>query len=409
MTRRRALIASIAAVALALIITTARCSLDTPSYPSTTQGWTERWDAAAQEFDRMPGEGWDTWLDISPDLETATVRDDAAVLLDRLVPVGRFTVPAPALAGTEAAYDQVTPQLMGMRRLMQEFVIPGLSDALDAGDTDAAAAWIERAWALARVSEASGTLFAGMIQGHIVTQVLDTAGDHTGVIAASDGARIIALLEAAPLPDIAWSLRMERELGLGIISEHMEQRAVFGARDEPRIYERILQDWVAYERDGDRAARDRARRIGDRLEHDRIYAMRRPMLEMLVPSMERAGLHFRAPGTRRDGLLVMIALERWRIEHGIYPDTLGALAPGYLGAVPDDRYAARPLTYRVIDPGSDDPAEAYLLYSVGANGTDNGGVVDPFGPDAGLTTPNYPGDYVFNQRATPPAAGGGGP
>src|SRR5690606_6897021 len=60
------------------------------------------------------------------------------------------------------------------------------------------------------------------------------------------------------------------------------------------------------------------------------------------------------------------ALALYRLEHGEYPDTLSALVPDMLPAVPEDLFTTQPLLYRRTDDG-------YLLYSAGLNGIDDGG------------------------------------
>ncbi|MCI0461881.1 MAG: hypothetical protein L0Z62_33435, partial [Gemmataceae bacterium] len=61
-----------------------------------------------------------------------------------------------------------------------------------------------------------------------------------------------------------------------------------------------------------------------------------------------------------------LALERYRCEHGCWPDTLSALVPAQLTQVPADPYDGKPLRYRPLPEG-------VLIYSVGPDGLDNGG------------------------------------
>ncbi|MEM6551937.1 MAG: hypothetical protein AAF750_07395 [Planctomycetota bacterium] len=63
------------------------------------------------------------------------------------------------------------------------------------------------------------------------------------------------------------------------------------------------------------------------------------------------------------------ALRLYRFDRGSYPQRLDALVPDYLAALPVDEYDGRPLTYK---PGEN--GKTYLLYSVGPNGKDDGGV-----------------------------------
>lgn len=61
-----------------------------------------------------------------------------------------------------------------------------------------------------------------------------------------------------------------------------------------------------------------------------------------------------------------IAVERYRIAQGRLPDTLKDLVPKYLPAVPEDPFDGRPIRFKHLKTG-------YVLYSVGADGVDNGG------------------------------------
>jgi hypothetical protein len=63
------------------------------------------------------------------------------------------------------------------------------------------------------------------------------------------------------------------------------------------------------------------------------------------------------------------ALERHRLAHGKYPETLDALAPQLIAKVPHDPVGGQPLHYRLTDNGQ------FILYSVGWNEKDDGGIV----------------------------------
>ncbi|MGB8170753.1 MAG: hypothetical protein WCF18_24830 [Chthoniobacteraceae bacterium] len=75
---------------------------------------------------------------------------------------------------------------------------------------------------------------------------------------------------------------------------------------------------------------------------------------------------------------VAMALARFRIARGAYPDSLGELVPAFIGAIPADIIDGAPVRYRRVE------ADKFLLYSVGANGRDDGGsAVLASGPAAG--------------------------
>jgi hypothetical protein len=64
-----------------------------------------------------------------------------------------------------------------------------------------------------------------------------------------------------------------------------------------------------------------------------------------------------------------VALERWRLAHGEIPDLLASLAPQCFAKVPHDVIGGQALKYRRGD------GDRFVLYSVGWNETDDGGLV----------------------------------
>lgn len=83
---------------------------------------------------------------------------------------------------------------------------------------------------------------------------------------------------------------------------------------------------------------------------------------------------------------VACALERCRLAHNEYPETLDALAPQFIENIPHDVIGGKPLHYRRADDGK------FLLYSIGWNETDDNGQI-------GLTDSGYTdtskGDWVW--------------
>ena len=64
---------------------------------------------------------------------------------------------------------------------------------------------------------------------------------------------------------------------------------------------------------------------------------------------------------------VEMAMAAYKADKGGYPETLDQLKPQYLSVVPNDSFSETPLKYRKSQTG-------YLLYSVGVNRKDDGGV-----------------------------------
>ena len=65
---------------------------------------------------------------------------------------------------------------------------------------------------------------------------------------------------------------------------------------------------------------------------------------------------------------VAMALESYRLAQGKYPESLSALSPQFIAEVPHDLIGGQPLHYRLTPDGQ------FVLYSVGWNETDDGGV-----------------------------------
>jgi hypothetical protein len=92
---------------------------------------------------------------------------------------------------------------------------------------------------------------------------------------------------------------------------------------------------------------------------------------MLFPAIGSTVRKLAAIQSSVDLARVACALERYRLAHGQYPETLDALTPQFIGQLPHDVINGQPLHYRRTDDGQ------FTLYSVGWNETDDGGQVAP--------------------------------
>ncbi len=394
------LLALVAAGIVAVFVNSAR---QARAYPTTPEGWAARWEAAAAEFGRTPGEGWDVWLDVFAELDTATDPDRVAALTDRLRPIERFTMPVPDGVGTMAAWEQGTDTIGRTRRPVVEVIVPAMHDALMAGDFAGAADWLERAWALARVADASGTIIGGMVQTAIISAMYQSLRPHLPALAESEYVPLWEAIDDPPTVDPQWSLRMERELGLGAIQEAMAVVPLM-AKDQLRLFEEALIDWSLYESAGDAEAHERVRQLAARLDGDSIYRRRRMALDTVLPALGRVGPALRAGLAERDATRVMLTLESYRTDLGQYPDTLDALVPQFIDQLPPDPHrATESFVYRVVDPQASDPAAAYVLYSIGADRVDDGGRWPEDWRANPLTSASASGDHLFNRpRPQPP-------
>jgi hypothetical protein len=78
--------------------------------------------------------------------------------------------------------------------------------------------------------------------------------------------------------------------------------------------------------------------------------------------------------TRFRCMVVLLAVERFRLAVGRWPNNSDELTPKFLEAVPVDPYAKAPLRYKRL-------ANGVVVYSVGKNATDDGGDVAALHPD----------------------------
>ncbi len=71
---------------------------------------------------------------------------------------------------------------------------------------------------------------------------------------------------------------------------------------------------------------------------------------------------------------VAIAIERYRIAKRMIPESLESLVPEFLKAIPADPFDGKPLRYKKLAMG-------YVVYSIGEDGTDDGGKEQPISYD----------------------------
>jgi hypothetical protein len=90
---------------------------------------------------------------------------------------------------------------------------------------------------------------------------------------------------------------------------------------------------------------------------------------MTYPALASAVRKFAAAQAAVDLAQVACALERYRLAHGQYPETLAELTPQFIENLPHDIINGQPLHYRRTDDGK------FVLYSVGWNEKDDGGTV----------------------------------
>jgi hypothetical protein len=208
--------------------------------------------------------------------------------------------------------------------------------------------------------------------------------------------RMAAPMGFAPSPHwdtsdgIWWAEWLEPVAELGVRARWWAGAAMWGVawREQDQLrHHQILQRWIEEAR---QAATNRffsvsptgdgeleLPLIGD-LDPRHPFAMRYWLSQMLVPSLSRATQKAAVTEAFNELLVTACALHRYRLRHGCWPNTLNELTPEFLAEPPRDWFAGRPLRYAPREDGT------FQLYSVGADGRDDGGDARPIGKDTVL-------------------------
>lgn len=112
---------------------------------------------------------------------------------------------------------------------------------------------------------------------------------------------------------------------------------------------------------------------------------------LLLPALGRAAEKTAFAQTSVDTAGLACALERYRLTHNEFPQSLDALVPGFIDRLPHDLINRQPLKYRRTGDGE------YLLYSVGWNETDEGGCIGL--SQSGDSVDRQKGDWVWRLPA----------
>ncbi|MGA2541817.1 MAG: hypothetical protein ABSG78_09720 [Verrucomicrobiota bacterium] len=92
------------------------------------------------------------------------------------------------------------------------------------------------------------------------------------------------------------------------------------------------------------------------------------MARLLLPALRNVPAKAAAVQTAANQAALACALERYRLSNGQFPETLEALTPRFISRAPNDVITGQPYKYRRTDDGK------FILYSVGWNEKDDGGV-----------------------------------
>jgi hypothetical protein len=118
-----------------------------------------------------------------------------------------------------------------------------------------------------------------------------------------------------------------------------------------------------------------ARELDKFFRHNSPYKV---LAAIVIPNFTKAEQTTAHNQTMANEAQTVCALERYRLANGMYPETLDALVPQFIEKLPHDIIGGKPLIYR---PTADQPSPSsgaasgkFLLYSVGWNEMDDGGL-----------------------------------
>jgi hypothetical protein len=103
---------------------------------------------------------------------------------------------------------------------------------------------------------------------------------------------------------------------------------------------------------------------------------------MFLPALSKVAARSTQAQALVDFASLACALERYRIRQGQFPDSLQALTPAFVSALPKDWITGAPYQYRKTDAG-------FVLYSVGWDEKDDRGDTRFVKDD------DKPGDWVW--------------
>ncbi|MFA5192127.1 MAG: hypothetical protein WC740_15475, partial [Verrucomicrobiia bacterium] len=112
-----------------------------------------------------------------------------------------------------------------------------------------------------------------------------------------------------------------------------------------------------------------------------VILQHRVLVRLFCPALGACLLRFSNAQATIDEAAIACALERYRLANGQFPEKLDALVPRFMATLPHDIITGEPLKYRKNGDG-------FVLYSVGWNEKDDGGVPDAKGD-------NSRGDWVW--------------
>jgi hypothetical protein len=145
---------------------------------------------------------------------------------------------------------------------------------------------------------------------------------------------------------------------------------VAGRKETHDLFNRLLD---RHETENAKPLYERDRRAVDREIDEALGSLgiRNSLAALMVRSLSHSGRPFDVGRTLRDATAAGLAVELYKRKTGSFPSSWSDLTPGMLPSAPIDPWSGRALGFK---PGAGQGGRP-LIYSVGADKTDNGGTI----------------------------------
>lgn len=310
------------------------------------------------------------------------------------------------LGPDEAPIGLLLPYL-GKARGLARVCAARTMESLRAGDREKTVESLEAMFAMARIAHHQPVLIEGLVAVAIESLALNRAVDvltarpewAADVAAAMERQRADVLPEHHLLGEriwsqdmIAWVFEKPGRVRFGRFSPELND-VLHGVQGPVGTF---AGNWEQYTQAVDAAAAAAKLELWRR-RNSTVPAAPPATLAIasaLSPAFGRSQQSMDQIEMQRRGVSLMIAIEQWKASHGTCPDTLAQLAPEVIESIPVDPWTGKAFGYRKVDPSEDPWGRAYLVYSFGSDGVDDGGNTSSKKHDVLWKAT---GDYVVNE------------
>lgn len=296
--------------------------------------------------------------------------------------------------GIKASYPHLNPMMD-----ISKFLRSHARAALIAGDSATATGDVITILRLAARISAEPPLLCNLvgISAHAMALPVIREGLATSAWREEDKEAIaLELSKARHLPDLAQALRMERamfatwlqEAHKGMnrnedLTEWQGEGILFGAfpllrqawlYDNASAYNRLIQNQLSLipldrKTPVDLKAGEQLRERLEEMSDPPFRLPRHSLATTAIPAFFGIQSRLFRSQTHSDLARLALALDTVRQRTGRYPETLDTCLPHLVGDFPLDLHTGKSFHYRPL------PSDDYLLYGVGENGVDDGGLI----------------------------------